>query len=492
MTSPTEIFVNQSLGSVGIGGTNAPAAGTQQTWQVIVTDPFPPALLTAGTAFHVADVAAPGETIQVLNVALITGTTYLFVVVRGADGTTPVTHAAGFQIANVISSGFLSSLLVTSPLSQQVLATQRSGALTPWYAGLSNRLNARCDVACLGDSITEGQHGVGPPGTGFQNRWTARLADQLRARYPTEGYQGGGRGFIGVVGTGETSFVWPTTVAGSPTIASTLGPKGSFAQLTGAGQSITWSLVGDACDIMWCQVFGGGSFSYSVDGGSPVTVSTSGTTLDGQLTRVSLGSPGAHTLVVAWASGSADIDGVIEYYGDAGQGIQVHDCGHFGWQTSNWVTALNAGAGAGSAAGIAGGLSPSAVVITLGVNDQFNAVAPATFQANLQTIISDLEAQLPLPLPSFILQMLPPRVGQSGYTFPWSQYVAAAYAVAAADTSGPAGQSLVTVMDWTLGPRMPGADTDSYGFWQAADAVHPSNLGHQAIADGLLEFLMWR
>ncbi|MGH7196402.1 MAG: SGNH/GDSL hydrolase family protein [Candidatus Saccharimonadales bacterium] len=368
---------------------------------------------------------------------------------------------------------------------QQQLAAQRAQALTPWTTGLANRHYARCNVVCLGDSITEGQGA-----TEADRRWAARLRDNLRTRFQTTGVSGGGRGFLGAAGSGESSFTWPATIAGSPAVASTLGPKSQFVQLNGSGQSITYSLTGDSADIMWTQVPFGGTFSWQVDGGAATNVSTNGgSTVDGILTHISLGvGQGAHTLTLNWVSGNAVIDGVVEYSGDYAAGIQVHDAGHYGWQTSDWTGALASG-GSGPAAAI-NALSPTALVITLGVNDQYANVTPATFQSNLTSIIGQLRAVDSAPYPSIVLNMLPPRQGQSGFTYPWSQYVTAAWNVAAADTGGPGGTSLVTVMDFTLGPRMPSADSDSYGVWQSGDLVHPSNKGHSLIADYLTSFLL--
>lgn len=374
------------------------------------------------------------------------------------------------------------ALAIESPAEQ-------NQALTPWFAGLSNRLTARCNVVCLGDSVTEGVHAQGPPSTGFQNRWLARLADGLRARYPTQALTGGGRGFIGAASTGEPTFTWPTTIGGGPATGTTSGPKAKFVQLGASGQSISVTLTGDSADIMWTQAGFGGTFSWSVDGGAATNVSTNGNgTVDGRLTHIPLGAAGSHRLVLSWVSGKVNIDGVIEYNGDYSRGIQVHDAGHYGWQSSSWVGALNGGAASGPAAGIAA-LSPAAVIISLGSNDQFSGVLPDTFQSRLQVIIAAIQARLTPPSPSFVLCMLPARVGQSGYTFPWSQYVAAAANVAAADTSGPNGTSVVTVMDFTAVPTMPPADADVYGFWQSGDLVHPSNKGHQMIADCLTAFL---
>jgi len=370
----------------------------------------------------------------------------------------------------------------------QSLATQQSQALTPLFAGLADRLSARCNIVCLGDSITEGQGAAGPPSTGFENRWLARLRDMLRCRYPTQGLTGGGRGFIGAASTGEGSFPWPAATSQSLPNGMGAGPKAKFLQLAGSGQTITFSLVGDAADIMWTQVPYGGTFSWAVDGGTAKNVSTNGGSVaDGKLTRIALGGPGSHQLVLSWVSGKSDIDGVIEYNGDYSSGIQVHDAGHYGAQASTWISALNGGAASGPAAAIAS-LAPSAVIITLGSNDQYLGVDPATFASRLQTIISDLEARLASPYPTFLLNMLPPRANQSSYTYPWSQYIAAAQNVAAADTSGPGGTSVVAVMDFTAAPSMPTADTDVYNFW-ASDRVHPSNEGHQRIADCLVELL---
>jgi lysophospholipase L1-like esterase len=379
-------------------------------------------------------------------------------------------------------------LLASPPQPLAALPAHQSQALTPLFAGLAGRLTARCNIVCIGDSITEGQGAEGPPSSGFENRWLARLRDQLRSRFPTQGLTGGGRGFIGVAGTGELSFAWPATTS-QPLGAGIAGPKAEFLQLASTGESITFNLVGDSADIMWMQVPFGGTFSWAVDGGPATSVSTNGSPIvDGKLTHIALGAPGSHTLVLSWVSGLSNIDGVIEYDGDYSSGIQTHDAGHYGYETSSWVSALRGGAAEGSAAAIAA-LAPAAMIITLGVNDQYAGVAPATFESRLHTIISDLKARLPKPYPTFLLNMLPPRYDQKSFKYPWSLYITAAEKVASSDRSGPGRTSIVAVFDYAGTPYMPGADADVYGFWQAGDLVHPSNKGHQRIGDCLIEFL---
>ena len=79
---------------------------------------FPAVLSTApGTQFHVADVAT-GFTSEIIAVTNVSGTTWT--VTRGAEGTTPVAHSAGFTIDQVVTTGFLgnvqTSLNVLSPI----------------------------------------------------------------------------------------------------------------------------------------------------------------------------------------------------------------------------------------------------------------------------------------------------------------------------------------------------------------------------------------
>lgn len=97
-----ELFTNNPSTTVPSGGTDAPAAGTQETWTVTSSAPFPAASSSATppTQFHVADPQAPTELITVVNVS---GTTWT--VVRGAENTTPVAHTAGFTVQQVVTAG---------------------------------------------------------------------------------------------------------------------------------------------------------------------------------------------------------------------------------------------------------------------------------------------------------------------------------------------------------------------------------------------------
>ncbi len=106
MAVATEVFTNNAQTTVSSGGTGAPASGTTETWTVASSSSFP-AIGTGQTQqFHVADPASASEKILVKQVS---GTTWT--VVRGDEGTTPVTHAPLFTINQVATAAWLGSAL---------------------------------------------------------------------------------------------------------------------------------------------------------------------------------------------------------------------------------------------------------------------------------------------------------------------------------------------------------------------------------------------
>ena len=120
-TSALELFTNEGSTTISSGGTGAPALGTPEVWTASSWSSFPTASPTATppTAFHVADPALPGELIEVVNTA--TG-----LVIRGAEGTTPVSHAGGFTIQNVMSAGYLNSMFGLRPSGDTTGVTDRA------------------------------------------------------------------------------------------------------------------------------------------------------------------------------------------------------------------------------------------------------------------------------------------------------------------------------------------------------------------------------
>ena len=109
MRVTVEVFANVASTTVSSGGTDAPVSGTVETWTVASSTGFPAASATAvpPTQFHVADPQFTSEMIAVTNVSGGTWT-----VTRGAEGTTPVQHVAGFTVWQVLTAGGLSAFAV--------------------------------------------------------------------------------------------------------------------------------------------------------------------------------------------------------------------------------------------------------------------------------------------------------------------------------------------------------------------------------------------
>ena len=160
----TELFASdRATTTVSSGGTTAPSGGTSESWTVASSGMFG-AAATGVSQFHVADPAAPSETILVTNVS---GTTWT--VTRGAESTAPVAHAAGFTVWQVVTTGFLSGAAGLAPLSPLNAAY---GADPTGVADSTAALQA-----CITAAGASGAAVVIPPGT-------YKTTATLDCRYP--------------------------------------------------------------------------------------------------------------------------------------------------------------------------------------------------------------------------------------------------------------------------------------------------------------------
>lgn len=115
-----EIWANDASATVTSGGTDAPSAGTSESWTLSgSTLPAVSSSASPPTQCYVCDPAAESEKILVTNVSGTSAT-----VTRGADGTTPVAHSAGFTIVQVLAHA-----------SYVGLQTRWANVLDPQFAG---------------------------------------------------------------------------------------------------------------------------------------------------------------------------------------------------------------------------------------------------------------------------------------------------------------------------------------------------------------------
>ena len=100
----TDLFSNLSSTTVSAGGTTAPAALTVETWTVTSSTGFPAATVAGGTQFRVVEDDVNRQT-EICLVTAVSGTTWT--VTRGAEGTTPVAHPAGFTVVQTVTTAGL-------------------------------------------------------------------------------------------------------------------------------------------------------------------------------------------------------------------------------------------------------------------------------------------------------------------------------------------------------------------------------------------------
>jgi hypothetical protein len=165
------------LASTTIAATaDAPAAGTTETWTVASSAAFP-AITAAVSQFHVTDPAALTE---IIAVTAVSGTTWT--VTRGAEGTTPVTHAAGYTVKLVLTANVINAMtrayqsLLVAPAGaiaetmprNMVTATKTAGATGTLYLNaIGLPLNAVVSTITMMTGAT--------PETGGSHGWYALL-----------------------------------------------------------------------------------------------------------------------------------------------------------------------------------------------------------------------------------------------------------------------------------------------------------------------------
>lgn len=100
---PLAVFANDAFTTAtSTYGTTSPASGTSESWVMTSNTGFPVASASAAppTWWHLVDQALPSETI-----AVTANPSTSWTVTRGAEGTTPVAHAAGATYYAVVSAG---------------------------------------------------------------------------------------------------------------------------------------------------------------------------------------------------------------------------------------------------------------------------------------------------------------------------------------------------------------------------------------------------
>ena len=252
--SITELFANQPFGIVTSGGTDT----TSTAWTVTQNPsaPFPTAQASV-SQFHITDgdPTAASEIILVTNVNTGTG---VWTVVRGAEGTTPVVHQAGFTVTQVLTAGWLNGV--------------EGSDLPATSAGAVLYGNPAADAAWLAGptaSAKEFLTSTGSAGTANSPAWgTIASADVPTLNQNTTGTAGNVTGIVAVLngGTGGTTATAYAVITGGTSSTTSFQ---SVAGLGSSGQALTSNGAGTRPS--WQQTFTGLMEPLA----SPVTFSAS-------------------------------------------------------------------------------------------------------------------------------------------------------------------------------------------------------------------------
>ena len=223
----TEVFTNQPFGTVTSGGTDLGS----EPWTVSTNPAAPfPAASTGVTQFHVAD-TDPTASSEIILVTNISGSTWT--VTRGAEGTTPVVHEAGFTITQVLTAGWLSGVVSGVNAVDNGGTGLVTAAAYTLLAGGTTSTSPFQQVASAG---TVGQV-LTSNGAGTLPSWQAATGGST-VTFPitvTEGGTGGTAATTFAVVTGGTAATAPFQQVAS------LGTAGQVLTSQGAGSLPSWT-----------------------------------------------------------------------------------------------------------------------------------------------------------------------------------------------------------------------------------------------------------
>lgn len=335
-------------------------------------------------------------------------------------------------------------------------------ALTAWRQGFANRAYGTVSAVAIGSSTTQGLNA-----TALTRRWVDLLGSDLHARYNPAGVTGGrhilgldsGWLYTGTHGTDSNGLALQSiTLSTSATMGRTVDPCTGF-------------------DVYFAQGTGAGAFDVSVDSTTAVTVTpdTNGTAgrHDGVYSSPTVTS-GSHSILIT-ASAATVISGIYARNGDESAGIRVYNSGLSGTNSTNW-----AGANQSLMQRFAA-LSPRLFLIMLAANDYSAATSPATFRANLQTVVDRIVGSV-TPTPSILLLGTYARLDVFFPTYTWQQYLAAMQAVAAANPG------VVEYAD--ISSTYPASqEANVASLLIDTDNLHQTDKGHRAMADRVRELV---
>ena len=373
-------------------------------------------------------------------------------------------------LATALAAGCTTGTTERTPspdVSPSTGSTGDSGALATWQRALDGRADEPATWLAIGDSLTEGQGA-----STRQARWLDLARAELRERHPTDGVPGGA-GYLpsvfAVYAPDSPWADWTTSRTGTVTPRSDVPSFGHRAAELAPGASVTYPVSGDGLDLWWAP--GGGTATWSVDGGPATTVDTAGVAPGSAplVTEVDGLDRGDHTVTVT-AVDAVGLEGLTTYDGDRDAGVVTVDSARSGATVGVFLGGLP------SFLERVERVEPDVVTVSLGINDAATGRTPDQVGADLGQLLDGLRG-LDAPPSIVVLGEFVPGTSVAGaLPAPLDDYTEAVRGAAAE-----AGAAYVGLED-----ALP---ADGLGDLLSSYGLHPADAGQRRVADLVVDVL---
>ncbi len=353
--------------------------------------------------------------------------------------------------------------------------TNLKGSNTSNFRAAYRANSGNVPIAFQGDSTVRGvDEGASPYGSQYNSYDMAyQLANALNA----SGKAAGAESWFGLSGASFNDYFnngvngtrdarW--TTSGGTIFGTEKLQGGTALQFPGIASGASYTTIGnvDKFDLYW-QDLGAANriFTYTIDGGSPVNVTTTGVSLMKKIGGISLGAKGVHTIAFNWVSGGTTLFFGIDAYDSSRNQISIWQQGISGGVSANMID--DGGAPGGGRITQLTLFPPKLIFTEMGmINDARTSVSVATFQANCTSFVTSMKA-----INVDVIFFVPPwdNATGTGNVINQAQYVAGMYAAAAA-ADVPIADTRKLWPSWAYGVAQ--------GYQRASDNIHPSTLGY--------------
>lgn len=323
----------------------------------------------------------------------------------------------------------------------------------------ASRNGGQAHVACFGDSITQGYYTTGDY---WANSYPGLLGNAINAVTRV------------TPGTG----VIPIHEEGNPGDSRTsrtgswnpVGQFGFYSQFVYAPAGGTFTLGPIDCDgfRIWYIKYGNATtWTYTVDGGSAVSVPSQASVSSLDVVEVDAGGFGSHTLVLSTAAVGMYVH-AIEAVRNSKSGVRVSRVAHASKRTDELLSTTEIV----SSKYCMEQIRPDLSLIGFGVNEVSQGYSLDSFRANTRTLITSLRN-----IGSSVVVVVPPPPNPASVTGVWSDYVAVLRECASELRTG--------IVDITAAWGTRAANTSYY-----QDNLHPNLAGFTAMSALIAPYIL--